>query len=148
MCLTRDAQVWLYNVYAPMFIIASLTFCSFAVENVHNQDRMAVNAALLLSLVALKFSVAERLPDVPYMTMLDMYTFTSIATIAASIIVITISELVRIHDPERQDQAETACLVVLGVNWLAFNVVYWTNSMMTIDSNHPRDGRAPQCMYL
>ena len=59
MCVSRCSKVWLYEVYAPTFMITSLAFLAFALESSDNQDRMAIDAALLLAIVALKFTVSK-----------------------------------------------------------------------------------------
>jgi len=73
MYLARRFTVWLLNVLLPCFLITALCFCGFAIEPENNHDRMAIYAGLLLAIVGVKFSIAEKLPDIPYTTALDNY---------------------------------------------------------------------------
>ena len=66
--LSRKLSVWFVNVILPLFGVTSLCFCGFLLEPSQNNDRMAIYAALLLSIVAIKFTIADKLPDRPYVT--------------------------------------------------------------------------------
>ena len=110
-----------------MCIITSLSFCPYALDEVTmNQDRMAIAAALLLSNVALSFSLSEKLPDVPYMTLFDYYTLVSIAVIAANVVVMAISEIFRREDddPDAQPLAEQVLVSFVAIGWFLWNLLY------------------------
>ena len=115
------------KAYAPMCIITSLSFCPYALDEVTmNQDRMTIAAALLLSNVALSFSLSEKLPDVPYMTLFDNYTLVSVAVIAANMAVMAISEIIRREndDPDAQPLVEQVLVSFVAIGWFLWNLLY------------------------
>jgi len=73
--LSRRPAFFHWNVSAPIFVLTSLSFAAFALEEV--SDRVAVNLTLLLTSVAYKLVVVSSLPQLSYLTVLDKYTLFS-----------------------------------------------------------------------
>ncbi|KAJ9447657.1 hypothetical protein DIPPA_25678 [Diplonema papillatum] len=67
------------NMMRTMGLIASLAFCGFAAAPLNLGERLSSTFALLLSLIAFKFSVSDKLPKVAYMTRFDLYMHGSFA---------------------------------------------------------------------
>eukprot|EP01064_Diplonema_japonicum_P017064 TRINITY_DN25102_c0_g1_i1.p1 TRINITY_DN25102_c0_g1~~TRINITY_DN25102_c0_g1_i1.p1 ORF type:complete len:483 (+),score=114.89 TRINITY_DN25102_c0_g1_i1:113-1561(+) len=61
------------NMMNVMCFIASLAFCAFASHPVQFCERLSATFSLLLALIAFKFSVADKLPKVAYLTAFDRY---------------------------------------------------------------------------
>ncbi|XP_028408136.1 uncharacterized protein LOC114530728 [Dendronephthya gigantea] len=69
----RIPNFYLLNIVIIVFSILGLTFCSFAVDISSLDVRLNVTLTLLLTLVAFKFVVSQRFPNVSYLTRLDEY---------------------------------------------------------------------------
>jgi hypothetical protein len=69
--LERDATPWIFNFVTPtfFFVATSGSILSIEVHDVAGRSSMLVT--LMLTLVALKFSMASALPATPYLTLLD-----------------------------------------------------------------------------
>eukprot|EP01059_Diplonema_ambulator_P034953 TRINITY_DN8087_c0_g1_i1.p1 TRINITY_DN8087_c0_g1~~TRINITY_DN8087_c0_g1_i1.p1 ORF type:complete len:502 (+),score=129.13 TRINITY_DN8087_c0_g1_i1:56-1561(+) len=61
------------NMLSIMCLIASLAFCAFSAHPTQIGERLASTFSLLLALIAFKFSVADKLPRVAYLTAFDRY---------------------------------------------------------------------------
>jgi len=80
--LRRLFMNYLLNVYIPAFGITFLSLSQFFVHLDQSlAERQSITLALLLSMVALKFSVSSELPKIPYATRLDLYLLFCIAFI-------------------------------------------------------------------
>lgn len=79
--LRRKPAFFHWNVSIPIFVLTTLSFAAFALEDL--SDRVAVNLTLLLTSVAYKLVVAASLPQLSYLTVLDKYTLFSSLIICA-----------------------------------------------------------------
>lgn len=77
MTVTRRIGFYALNVAIPVFLLVNLSFTSFFIDPIELSDRLQVTLTLLLTLVALKFSIAEYLPTTSYITYLDKYVMAS-----------------------------------------------------------------------
>ena len=70
-----------YTYYRQVLILtclmASLSFCVYAVDISDFENRMPLVLTLLLTVVAFKLSIADVLPNLPYSTLLDWYIHAS-----------------------------------------------------------------------
>ncbi|EQC26723.1 hypothetical protein SDRG_15452 [Saprolegnia diclina VS20] len=76
--LQRKPGYYITNILLPMGLLTYLGFLSFAIESPNTRlatpDRLSISLTLLLTAVAYKFVVAGAIPQIPYMTTLDMHT--------------------------------------------------------------------------
>lgn len=75
--VTRRVGFYMYNVVTPIFLLVSMSFMSFVVELHALNERLSITLTLLLTLVALKYVVAQYLPATSYLTYLDKYILMS-----------------------------------------------------------------------
>lgn len=74
MYMCRLFSNYIFNIYLPAFGITALSLSQFYVHLDQGiVERETIPFALLLSLVALRFSVSSGLPKIPYATRLDLY---------------------------------------------------------------------------
>lgn len=73
----RRPGFFLWNVLLVVFFICSLALTTFSVPFSLVQNRLQLGFILLLSLVAFKFTVANNLPKISYLTYLDKYIIAS-----------------------------------------------------------------------
>jgi hypothetical protein len=69
----KQSGFWFNNVLLPCWIITSSLLSSYG-QSVRSGDRLNVSVTVLLTLTTFKFLVAQKLPDVDYMTLLCAHT--------------------------------------------------------------------------
>ena len=70
----RKPQYYLWNIYIMLFILGTLSFTVFNIEPEELGDRLSNMLTLVLALVAFKLVLAQSLPSISYLTMLDIFT--------------------------------------------------------------------------
>lgn len=79
----RKSSYWMLNVVLPMAIITGCAFASFVVPQADIADRCSITLTMLLAQVAYKYLIGEKLPNLGYATLIDMYVlFCFIVTFA------------------------------------------------------------------
>ena len=73
-CVRRQS-FWYYHAFMPMFMITTLTFSGFVGAAEDLGGRQAVAATMVLAGIANSYSVNDKLPDLPYMSLCDLYMF-------------------------------------------------------------------------
>ena len=86
----RRAHYWILNVMFPLFIVTTSLFASFQVNYKDIGDRCSMNLTVLLALVAFKYVISDRLPNISYLTVIDAYL---LACFAASFVVLVLQIL-------------------------------------------------------
>lgn len=71
----RHLGHYIYNVFLMVSLITSLTILSWSMRPEEIQDRLALDATLLLTGQAFKLVISDKLPKVNYLTHIDMYIF-------------------------------------------------------------------------
>lgn len=66
-------MVYLVNVIAIMFVIASLTLTSFCLHPGYIYGRLSIDLTLFVTALGFKFALTAMLPPVGYVTVLDKY---------------------------------------------------------------------------
>jgi hypothetical protein len=74
----RVYNYYLYNIALVVFLIASLSVLSFCIELEDLANRTSITLTLLLTSVAFKITLSEKLPNVAYLTLLDQYILWSL----------------------------------------------------------------------
>ena len=78
----RRAAYYMWNIALPNFLLSALVFTSFAIAPEDLADRLSVTLTLVLTSVAFKYMVAQELPRISYLTLLDKYILLSFAFLA------------------------------------------------------------------
>ena len=115
---TRRPEFYLWNIEVPMFVLTSLIGMTWAIAPEEVGDRISVSLTLVLTAVAYKLTVAQSIPQVAYLTLLDKYVslcfiFMVVATVENALL----PSLVQ----QGADRALTdiVCLRIWGSGWLA-----------------------------
>ena len=84
----RKRRPWFYltSAYLYIFLIASLAFTLFAIDNKVPQGRIPAAFILLLTAFSFKWTLTSLTPSVSYMTSLDKYTIVCIFFICLTIV--------------------------------------------------------------
>ena len=152
MRVERLAGYWIFNVVLPLFIVTSSMFVSYALGPDELSDRSSITLTTLLAMVAFKYVVSGKLPDISYATIIDTYVILCFLLAFLIIVMQTFSKLELIDEPffrftvnnsnqtftAATDTVETtsrttandqrtvlvsAHLMVLGSAWLAIHVL-------------------------
>lgn len=124
--IVRKTDFWIFNVILLIFIFVTLGFLVFATPGGTDAlgDRLGLTFTLLLTIVAFKFVVADKLPNVPYLTVLDKY-------VNVSIIVLGVVSMVNAVVPFAVDDVANVtriehnyALPITSGLWMAFNVYF------------------------
>jgi hypothetical protein len=80
----RIYQSYLYHVFPVLFCISCLAWVTFTISPIYIVDRLTTIATVILTYIAYKFVLDEKIPNVHYLTVLDKY---SLATFAFLVLV-------------------------------------------------------------
>ena len=76
----RKPLYFFWNIMLPMALIEALAYGSFAVPREDVADRLSVSLTMVLTAVAFKQIIAAELPNVSYLTLLDVFVLASFAS--------------------------------------------------------------------
>ena len=71
--ISRNSTSVLWNMCFSLFVIDCLVFSAHGIPINSLEDRMGVNLSLLLTAMAFKWVLSDKLPDVPYLTTMEKY---------------------------------------------------------------------------
>ena len=66
----RKPGFWFWNIIVPNFIIAMTMLSSYAVEANELADRCGITVTVLLALVAFRYVISDRMPEISYSTLM------------------------------------------------------------------------------
>ena len=78
----RKPGYFFWNIFLMMFLITTLMFTAFAIPATNPHNRLAVTLTLLLTAIAFKFIINKSIPQIPYLTYLDIYVITCMVLLA------------------------------------------------------------------
>ncbi|CAF1045766.1 unnamed protein product [Didymodactylos carnosus] len=76
--VARKSQFYVINLLLPLFFVTSTIFVSFAHDSGGVSSRISACATTLLTEINFRFIIHNYLPNVPYLTSLDIYSMASI----------------------------------------------------------------------
>ena len=82
--VSRVSEYYMYNVCALLAGLSALSGLAFTCEVRANGERLGVNMTLLLTAVAFKQLIAETLPKISYLTILDKWMLLCLFSLSAS----------------------------------------------------------------
>merc|ERR1712151_37582 len=129
----RKSTFYMTNVVAMVGCIATLTFLVFLFTPEQWEQRATYSVTLVLTSVAFKFVLANTLPKVSFMTLLDIYLVASFILMFAAILESGVVCL--LHQLHQSDWLEIfsvhdlfyidlACAGVLLFVWVFWNICY------------------------
>jgi len=119
--VTRRPGYYLWNVFFMVFVLGSLSFTAYAVPAGEVADRLSVLLTLVLSVVAFKYVLAQALPAISYLTMLDKYNIAAVATMFIIAISVSVIPNLGLEDDDLL-RVDRAAAIVCGVLWLFANL--------------------------
>ncbi|KAL1496851.1 hypothetical protein AB1Y20_014437 [Prymnesium parvum] len=133
MRVNRYLGYWLFNVIAPLFILTSSLFASYAFEPEELEARTSITVTMLLSMVAFKYVISEQLPSISYATLVDWYVFCCFLCSYVVMVEQVLAKIQVIEEPRWtytsavRGAAEPAscsiCLVVGTASWIGAHLL-------------------------
>ncbi|XP_064625813.1 cys-loop ligand-gated ion channel-like isoform X2 [Lineus longissimus] len=125
----RRPGFFIYNILLIMFFICTLAFVTYSVEKKLTQNRLQLSFTLVLTGVAFKFVVNQSLPKISYLTYLDKYILVSMFILCLvcfwhAIVSVLLKTL---GDTETVDKADIFALVVIGLLYIFFHIVFFAH---------------------
>jgi len=121
--LRRKFDGWLKNVFSLLWLISSFSFSAFSIDPEEGLgDRISIVLTLLLTATAFKFVIADSLPKVTYMTVLDKYVAVCNAGFTLFVAMFSILPLLDVSDVHTLEL--TYFLPTISGIWLVFNIVF------------------------
>lgn len=71
MRVDRRLGFWTWNVAVPLYLLTVCAIGSWAVPADDIGDRAAITLTVMLTIVAVKFMLGDRIPAINYLTVLD-----------------------------------------------------------------------------
>ena len=91
--VVRKTHYYMLNAFLPLFIIVASSWTVFTLPKKEKYaERLTILVSLLLTLIALKFSLTSMLPKLSYLTVLDLYFMGGYCALS-----ITIAEVSFVH---------------------------------------------------
>ena len=130
--IEREASYYIWNLAAVLVAITAMAAHSFWVDPSDLSGRLGLNFTLVLTAVAFKFSLANNLPKITYLTKLDLLVLGNFAALALCGIEHVIASSLSETDAET---ADNLFLYVFGSCWalvhlaLLYLYVFKTDSL-------------------
>jgi hypothetical protein len=86
MYIRRRPAYYFFNVFLIMFLIVGCSFATYVISPSDSGTRMNFDITLLLTAVAYKFALASKLPEIPYLTYLDIYILLCLFILTSSVL--------------------------------------------------------------
>jgi hypothetical protein len=121
----RRPSYWLFSVIVPTLLCTAVGFDVFLMDPVdHHTDRMSLVVTLLLTVVAVRFTLGEKLPNLPYLTFLDrwlLFLFVVLISLAFEC-----AAVFALNDKTSARRVDRACAIFLGFGVICSSALAWT----------------------
>jgi hypothetical protein len=98
------------SIVLPLLILVSLTWCVFWMDQESLSNRVNISLIGILSVVAYYFAVLDRIPGIPYLTMMDVFIITTFFMLAATVVIsFVVDKLNRRGKQEIGDKVDYVC---------------------------------------
>lgn len=106
--IVRDPSHYLTNIVLPMILIVLISSAVFSMSfrTTHLGDRLGVSFTSVLTVVAFDFVTSERLPTLPYSTVLDNILTVSYIFLAINVLQNVIAARVNDHNPKAAERLD------------------------------------------
>jgi hypothetical protein len=124
--LRRRPQYWLWCVVVPTLCSVLVGFDALLMEPSDHNDRMSLVVTLMLTVVAVRFTVNDKLPRLPFLTFLDCWLLLLFFTLVLLAVECSFVYAVRSVDGGRfSRRVDTACAISVGSFVLAVSACAW-----------------------
>jgi hypothetical protein len=106
--IARKPGFYLWKIFLPLLIIVAISWSVFWMSDERLAGRSRISATGVLTVVAYQFVIAEDLPRVPYLTLLDQVTLVSFVLLAVTVLESMWVARHQQSDPERGARIDRA----------------------------------------
>jgi hypothetical protein len=145
----RHYKYYLFSIYGIMCMLTSLAFLILISPANNITDRLDLTFSLLVSMIAFKFVLADKVPNVNYMTRLDVYIYVCFGFLFSiafeSALMAWIGEKTAGGDGTTVDLAVINKLFGIGLvaAWGLFNIFQMAHKYVLISDQKERLGKRP-----
>jgi hypothetical protein len=100
---TRRYGFYLIKAIIPLFLIVAMSWVVFWIDPKESGSQLAVSVTTVLTLIAYHIALSAKLPDIHYLTRIDLFLFGSTMLVFASLIEVVVTS--RLANSERLEQA-------------------------------------------
>ena len=120
----RRWKGYVLNHMSIIGVMASVGYYSFILDLESFQSRMSITLALLLTMMAAKFVLANSLPKVSYLTFYDKYILACFSNLFAMMTIQMISKRISEDwDPSHAADFDRIASCALGLCWISYHIV-------------------------
>jgi hypothetical protein len=122
--MTRNPNYMLRLVVFPLFILIALSWSIFWMQRESLGERMDISFLGILTIVAYQIMITENLPRIDYMTLMSVFLYLSLLSMAAGVVVnLYVSHLDRLGRVTQGDNFDRRCRWVFPATYLGLNAV-------------------------
>lgn len=125
--IMRKSEYYLWNGFALVFFVVSMTFPTIGIPSGNVADRLNFLVTIALTVIALKFSLSDKMPLSDRSNWLDTYINYGILTCLAMMIVVsTVGSMEAHEDDTAQQNADRSSFFLLCIVWCGYtlNLIY------------------------
>ena len=119
--LSRRLGFYLLQIYLPSGLMVAMSWLSFWISSSASVERMALGVTLLLTLTTMFYGARSALPQVSYLTALDLWMTTCLVFVVTAVLEFTVVN-VQFHQSENGESADVSsnespavsCTIVKG----------------------------------
>jgi len=89
----RHLQFYIYRYMVPLLLIIFMSWIVFWIDPTDYTTQLSISITSMLTLIAYQFLAVSSLPEVPYLTRMDIFMLLSIVLVFASLIETTITAI-------------------------------------------------------
>ena len=119
--LKRRSSYYMWNIVFIDFALVLTSFSVLLIPASELADRMSISLTLLLTAVAFKFVVSEKLPSISYLTLLDGYV---LCGFAMQVFVVLENAIAHTLTEESSNYADRVGALLLLAYFACYHVVY------------------------
>jgi hypothetical protein len=121
----RQAGFYLWKVILPLLIIVALSWSVFWMSDERFAGRSRISATGVLTIVAYQFVIAEDLPRVAYLTLLDKMMIISFGVLAITVLESLLVSRHQDTDPERTHRIDARAKWLFPLTYAAMLALAW-----------------------
>ena len=133
MRVERHAGYWVFNVILPLFIVTTSMFVAYALSPDELSSRCSITLTCLLAMVAFKYVISGKLPNISYATLIDKYVMLCFLVAFLNVVILTLSKLELINEPffqftvNNSNQTVTAATDMAATDVTSGTTIVWTH---------------------
>ena len=118
--LSRRLGFYLLQIYLPSGLMVAMSWLSFWISYSASVERMALGVTLLLTLTTMFYGARSALPQVSYLTALDLWMTTCLVFVVTAVLEFTVVN-VQFHQSENGESVDVSSNESPAVSYTTVN---------------------------